>query len=78
MGFMSKSAQIWGTYSPAERRNIAIYIVGIMFYKLGLEAFTGSVTAMAVDRFAGQAFKKQGVLQGLNQLFQVSGQSCFH
>lgn len=72
MGEMGKLREIWHTYSPSERRNIAIYIVGIMFYKFGLEAFNGSITTLAVDRFGSQAFKKQGMLQGLNQAFQVS------
>lgn len=30
----------------------AIYIGGIMFYKLGLEFFNGSITTLAADRFA--------------------------
>lgn len=29
----------------------AIYIAGIMFYKLGLEFFNGSITTLATDRF---------------------------
>ncbi len=29
---------IYDTYSPKERRNIAIYILGIMLYKFGLES----------------------------------------
>ena len=36
-----------------------IYIVGIMFYKLGLEFFNGSITTLATDRFrAASAFTK--------------------
>ena len=47
-------------------------IGGIMFYKLGLEAFNGSIVTLATDRFnAANAFEKLGVLQGLNQAFQV-------
>lgn len=72
MGFVSKASQIWNAYTPTERRNIAIYVTGIMFYKLGLEAFNGSITTLAVDRFGKDAFRKQGMLQGLNQAFQVS------
>ena len=30
----------------------AIYIAGIMFYKLGLEFFNGSITTLATDRFS--------------------------
>ena len=29
----------------------AVYIAGIMFYKLGLEFFNGSITSLATDRF---------------------------
>ena len=76
MGFISKTKQVWGSYTPTERKNIAIYITGIMFYKLGLEAFNGSITTLAIDRFAGEAFRKQGMLQGLNQAFQVSEILC--
>lgn len=37
---------------PAYRFLIsAIYIGGIMFYKLGLEFFNGSITTLATDRF---------------------------
>lgn len=73
MGVISTAGQIWRSYSPVERRNVAIYVLGIMFYKLGLEAFNGSITTLAVDRFGKQAFKKQGILQGLNQAFQCVG-----
>ena len=72
MEFLSKAKGVWLLYTPSERRNIAIYITGIMFYKLGLEAFNGSITTLAVDRFGKNAFRKQGMLQGLNQAFQVS------
>lgn len=33
----------WNLFSPEERRNIFIYIGGIMLYKFGLEAFNGSI-----------------------------------
>lgn len=78
MGFIQKTREIWATYSPGERRNIAIYILGIMLYKLGLEAFNGSITTLAVDRFGKDAFRKQGMLQGLNQAFQVSESGILH
>jgi len=44
-----------------------------MFYKFGLEAFNGSITTLAVDRFGKNTFKKQGMLQGFNQAFQCVG-----
>jgi len=38
----------------------AIYIAGIMFYKLGLEFFNGSITTLATDRFQStNAFTKR-------------------
>lgn len=29
----------------------AVYVAGIMFYKLGIEFFNGSITTLATDRF---------------------------
>jgi MFS family permease len=69
-------------FSPSERRSIIIYIIGIMFYKFGLEAFNGSIIAMATvlfDREADLAGRKRntfyqtGVLTGLNQATQCIG-----
>lgn len=44
-------------FSPQKRSlmvylNRAIYIAGIMFYKLGLEFFNGSITTLSTDRFS--------------------------
>ena len=64
----------WKMYTPKERRNIGIYIVGIMFYKFGLEAFNGSIVTLATDRFnAANTFTKLGALTGLNQAMQCVG-----
>ncbi|EER27559.1 hypothetical protein CPC735_028950 [Coccidioides posadasii C735 delta SOWgp] len=72
----------WYMFSPVERRNIAIYILGIMLYKFGLEAFNGSVVALATNRYDYDAFKthshpktfeRVGLLTGLNQAFQCIG-----
>ncbi|KAG0211178.1 hypothetical protein BGX28_008358 [Mortierella sp. GBA30] len=61
-------------FSSKERRNIAIYMLGIMSYKFGLEAFTGSITLLATDRFNEQnTFRNVAILQGLNQAFQCVG-----
>lgn len=74
--------QTWQIFSPAERRNILIYIAGIMLYKFGLEAFNGSVVALATNRYdfdadkAGvtpKTFERVAVLTGLNQAFQCIG-----
>jgi hypothetical protein len=64
----------WNMYTPKERKNIAIYILGIMFYKFGIEAFNGSIITLATDRFrAVNAFSKLGALTGLNQAMQCVG-----
>ncbi|KAF9163721.1 hypothetical protein BGX21_000740 [Mortierella sp. AD011] len=55
-------------FTALERRNIIIYMVGIM-----LEAFTGSITLLATDRFKGSTFENLAILQGLNQAFQCVG-----
>jgi hypothetical protein len=36
----------WKSFSGTEKRNITIYILGIMLYKFGLEAFNGSIIGM--------------------------------
>ncbi|KUJ09146.1 uncharacterized protein LY89DRAFT_788539 [Mollisia scopiformis] len=72
----------WALFSPLEKRNIAIYIGGMMLYKFGLEAFSGSIITLATNRYdneaklsntAPQTFFKVGLLTGLNQAFQCVG-----
>jgi hypothetical protein len=73
--------ETWNLYTPLERRNIFIYIAGIMMYKFGLEAFNGSVIALATNRYdelekrthISITFQRVGVLTGLNQAFQCVG-----
>ncbi|KAK3991125.1 major facilitator superfamily domain-containing protein [Cladorrhinum sp. PSN332] len=69
-------------FTPLERRNIAIYILGIMMYKFGLEAFNGSIVALATNRYdfessrnktPSRTFERVGLLTGLNQAFQCIG-----
>ncbi|KAF9348575.1 hypothetical protein BGX26_013029 [Mortierella sp. AD094] len=60
-------------FTALERRNLVIYMAGIMLYKFGLEAFTGSITLLATDRFKGSTYENLGILQGLNQAFQCVG-----
>ncbi|CAN8104464.1 unnamed protein product [Discula destructiva] len=69
-------------FTPSERRNIIIYIVGIMIYKFGLEAFNGSIVALATNRYDYEAvqagvpsrtFGRVGLLTGLNQAMQCVG-----
>ncbi|EXJ57652.1 uncharacterized protein A1O5_12442 [Cladophialophora psammophila CBS 110553] len=72
----------WRAFSPIEKRNIIRCIIGIMFYKFGLEAFTGSIIALATNRYDYDAashnttsitFERIGLLTGLNQAFQCFG-----
>ncbi|OAL27991.1 hypothetical protein AYO20_09613 [Fonsecaea nubica] len=72
----------WRLFTPMEKRNIAIYIVGIMLYKFGLEAFNGSIVALATNKYDYEAwltdttprtFERVGLLTGLNQAFQCVG-----
>ncbi|KAG0333834.1 hypothetical protein BG000_008848 [Podila horticola] len=60
-------------FTSTEKRNLLIYMAGIMMYKFGLEAFTGSITLLASDRFKDGTFKNLAILQGLNQAFQCVG-----
>ncbi|KAI7829547.1 major facilitator superfamily domain-containing protein, partial [Gamsiella multidivaricata] len=67
-------ASPFADFTPLERRNLIIYMVGIMLYKFGLEAFTGSITLLATDRFnEARTFTNLAILQGLNQAFQCVG-----
>ncbi|KAJ2915556.1 hypothetical protein MD484_g4859, partial [Candolleomyces efflorescens] len=71
---MSAIRSVWRSYTYAEKRDIGIYMAGIMFYKLGLEFFNGSITTLATKRFeSGQTFTKMGAAQGLNQAAQCAG-----
>jgi MFS family permease len=72
----------WSLFSREEKRNIVFYIVGIMVYKFGLEAFNGSYIALATNRYDNDAkiggyapitFGRIGLIQGLNQAFQCIG-----
>ncbi|KAL7414355.1 major facilitator superfamily domain-containing protein [Mrakia frigida] len=68
------TTSLWNSFTALERRNMAIYIVGIMLYKLGLESFNGSIVTLATDRFkSANTFSKLGALTGLNQAMQVVG-----
>lgn len=69
-------------FTPSERRNIVLYIIGIMIYKFGLEAFNGSIVALATNRYdydaflsgtSSKTFERVGLLTGLNQAMQCVG-----
>ncbi|CAF4568579.1 unnamed protein product [Rotaria sp. Silwood2] len=74
--------QTWKLFSSTEKRNIMIYIIGIMLYKFGLEAFNGSIVTLATIRYehdaivsgiSSNAFERVGLISGLNQAFQCIG-----
>ncbi|CAF0944087.1 unnamed protein product [Rotaria sordida] len=75
-------SRIWKLYSSQEKRNIIIYIVGIMLYKFGVEAYNGSIVTLATNRYDQEAFNRNstahtfervGLLSGLNQASQCIG-----
>lgn len=79
---ISTVTEAWRSYTPLERRNIAIYIGAIMLYKFGLEAFNGSIVALATNRYdelarethtPSKTFERVGLLTGLNQACQCVG-----
>ena len=51
-----RKTNLWNLYSKKEKRNLLIYIIGIMFYKFGLEAFNGSIVSLATNRYDRDAF----------------------
>lgn len=64
----------WFFYKPTERRNIALYIAGIILYRFGLEIFNGSIITLALDRFSPEhTFEKLGAMTGINQAMQFLG-----
>lgn len=72
----------WYLFTPVEKRNIMLYILGIMMYKFGLEAFNGSFIALATNRYDHDAkvggytpvtFARVGLIQGLYQACQCVG-----
>ncbi|CAF1350173.1 unnamed protein product [Adineta steineri] len=79
---MPSISGIWSLFSVSERRNIILYIIGIMFYKFGLEAYNGSIITLATNRYDQDAFtnnklsntfERVGLLSGLNQASQCIG-----
>ena len=76
---------LWGTrslFTAEEKRNILIYIFGIMLYKFGVEAFNGSIITLATNSYDQEAythststhtFERVGLLVGLNQASQCIG-----
>jgi MFS family permease len=77
--------KVFGTqalFTAEEKRNILIYILGIMLYKFGVEAFNGAIITLATNRYDQDAneadistrtFEKVGLIVGLNQASQCVG-----
>ncbi|CAF4113597.1 unnamed protein product [Rotaria magnacalcarata] len=81
-GGKSEISRIWKLHSSEEKRNIVIYIIGIMLYKFGLEAFNGSIISLAINRYDQEAFhsnstirtfERVGLISGINQVCQCIG-----
>lgn len=78
----SRILKTWMLFSPKEKKNMIIYILGIMLYKFGIEAFNGSIIALATDRYdleteqsgkGTNTLERVGLISGLNQAFQCIG-----
>ncbi|KAJ3034428.1 hypothetical protein HDV00_005048 [Rhizophlyctis rosea] len=62
------------SFSAIEKRNIILYVAGIMCYKFALESYNGTIKAFALDRFPeSQRFTYSGYLDGFNQAAQCIG-----
>ncbi|KAF8477507.1 major facilitator superfamily domain-containing protein [Kalaharituber pfeilii] len=80
---MERIKEIWCSYTRRERKNVAFYISGLMFYKLSFEIWTGSLTTIALARFNKNGDNEEvdenrpvGMLasmQTLNLVFQCFG-----
>ncbi|CAF4696079.1 unnamed protein product [Rotaria socialis] len=74
----SRFTQTWRLFSVKEKRNIIIYVIELMLYKFGLEAFNGSIVTLAINHYdegalrsgiSSNAFERVGLISGLNQAF---------
>ncbi|KAI5811208.1 hypothetical protein DFH27DRAFT_620186 [Peziza echinospora] len=84
---MAGLKRIWQSYTPIERKNIMLYILGLMLYKFSFEIWTGALTTISLTRFHPQTDEDGddegegegspvgilGVLQALNLLSQCVG-----
>ncbi|PWY67239.1 hypothetical protein BO94DRAFT_540455 [Aspergillus sclerotioniger CBS 115572] len=82
MGLCKSVQKSWNDFTPKERHESAFYILGIVFYKFGLEAFNGSIITLATNRYDYDAlrthtppktFQRVGLMVGLNQACQCVG-----
>ncbi|KAF9260758.1 hypothetical protein L218DRAFT_572536 [Marasmius fiardii PR-910] len=64
---------VWKGFSDTQSKNMMIYIVGIMFYKLALEWYNGAFITLANERFGDTRYRKIGILTGLNYAMQCVG-----
>jgi MFS-type transporter involved in bile tolerance (Atg22 family) len=62
------------SFTPVERRNLQLYIGGIMLYKFGIETYVGAIALMAQERFnQDSSMSMLGILMALNQFMQCVG-----
>lgn len=71
---------VWSAFTAKERRDIGIYILGIMCYKFALEYYNGAFITLANERFPSSSkYTKVAMLTGLNSAMQcVSCASTAH
>ena len=72
----------WQTFTKEEKRNILCHIIALVFVKFGIEAYHGSVFALATNRYdyeaarAGSApktFQRVGLISALGHAAHVIG-----
>ncbi|KAJ9113870.1 hypothetical protein QFC19_000063 [Naganishia cerealis] len=65
---------LWSAFTARERRDIGIYIFGIMCYKFALEYYNGAFITLANERFpTSSKYTKVAMLTGLNSAMQCVG-----
>ncbi|KAL0060626.1 hypothetical protein AAF712_012569 [Marasmius tenuissimus] len=63
----------WKDFTNTQLKNMAVYILGIMFYKFALEWYNGAFINLANERFGDAKYTKIGILTGLNYAMQCVG-----
>lgn len=62
---------LWSAFTARERRDIGIYIFGIMCYKFALEYYNGAFITLANERFPTESkYTKVAMLTGINAAMQ--------
>ncbi|TID23036.1 gb [Venturia nashicola] len=74
-GIFGVIQESWRAFTPTEKRNIATYIAGIMLYKFGLEAFNGSIAALATNRECAYSLNRASTYGRVPQVTTVKRSS---